>query len=596
MSKKKIFLYILMLITAHISLIQAWAENSNFNNGFDQGLNAAISQQGKTDAAIQNLKPESFIKNYSANPKEANYLNDVSSLKNDAIQSSASSTIGKSITQGMDDRKSQFNYSVDPNSQNIQNIQKRADDIYSVVAGQFGDCTKQTSCMTNYDTKSCEESPKKMYQYCRKNLTIDLIPHQVDTHYYLNAHLSVDDHNYAGININAVNGHINFLGPHDASFQLDGRLPSNIDCHSLQGKIVSNQAHANLDYLNFPSCNNGLALDFHISGGHSIDLKIDMVSSKIVYEPQDNWQDDCSGFANTKTCSFEGEHCISPAATRNIQSVTITRDCWEKEASYVCGSGIESTMCQDYRNAGCEQISSICKNRNDSGCTLYQQTFRCPSKQCTDTGMICNGQTYCLTGDCVKQQKQADPDFQKGVTGLSVVNEAAKSYNLNQGANFPIFGGQVKSCNKDFLNFANCCSDNGWGVDFHLAQCDQESKELGKAKENGTVIYIDSDDNCVLGGLCSHKKRYCVFPSKLARIIQENGRRDQLHISFGNYDHPDCRGLSPSEFSQLDLKQVNFSEVYSDITKDTHLEDQEHLNQRVSEKMQDWSKEKTPHG
>lgn len=569
--------------------------NDNFDQGFNQGMKTATALQGKSLAALQDFKPEKYIQNYCPNPKETNYVNNPTKLKEDAIESRATSPIGKTITEGMDDRKTQFNYNIDPGSPAIQHIQKRADDVYDVITGQFGDCTKQTSCTTSYENKICEESPQSITQYCRKILNIDLIPHKEEKHYYLNARLSVDDHNYAGVTVNATNGRIGFLGPHDASFRLEGLLPSNIDCHSLSGKIVSSEAHAKLDYINYPSCANGLTLDFHISGGHSINLKIDMVSTKIVYEPQDRWQNDCETLENSKLCHFQEEHCISKEATKVIQGIPVTRSCWEKEASFLCGGGTETNTCQTYRNQGCEQVGSICKNHNDSGCILYQQTFRCPIKQCTDVGTICNGETYCLSGDCVKQQKQADPDFQKGVTGLSVVNAAAKDYAVNPGAQFPIFSGQVKTCNKDLLNFANCCSDSGWGVDLHLAQCDQEAKDLGQAKEKGLTIYVDSDDNCILG-LCSHKKRYCVFPSKLARIIQENGRRDQLHVPFGNYDHPDCRGLTPDEFSKLDLSKINFSEVYADITKKAQIEDQTKLNDRVKAKMTEWAKEKTPHG
>lgn len=592
----KVFRLLFLMLVLFFHGEMTLADNINFNNGFDQGIKTATALQGKSSAALQGFQPEKVINNYSSNPKETSYQNAPDNIVNDAIVSRKNDPIGKSISSGIDDRKSQFNYSIDPNSPAIQNIQKKADDIYAVVTGQFGDCTKQTSCTTNYETHTCEEPPKNVYQYCRKVLNIDLVPHEVDTDHYLTAHLYVgSDHNYAGVNVNVVTGKINFLGPHDASFSLDGRLPSNLDCNNLQGKIVDKKTNATLDYLTFPSCGNGFVLDFHISGGHKMDIKIDIVSSQMTYDPQDRWDDQCSGLANTASCSFQEEHCVSASSTRDVQGIPVTRDCWEKQASYFCGAGIDTNTCQPYRDQSCEQIDSVCENKNDSGCTLYKETYRCPSKQCTDTGMICNGQTYCLTGDCVKQQKQADPDFQRGVSTLAAVNEAAKSYDANQSAQFPIFGGQVKSCNKDFINFANCCSDSGWGVDLHLGQCDQEAKDLGDAKEKGLTTYIDSNDDCTLG-LCSHKKRYCVFPSKLARIIQESGRRDQLHLSFGNYDNPNCRGLTPAEFAQLDLSKINFNEIFSDINKTIQVEDQGKLNERVNEKMQEWAKEKTPHG
>jgi len=587
--------YTLLITLGQLMLSGFIYADPNFNHGFDEGVQTATSLQGKSSVALQNFKPEKYINQYSTNPKESDYLNKPDQLKSDGSFAQTNSSIGKTVSTGMDDRKSQFNYSIDPSSPAIQAIQKRGDAAYDVITGQFGDCTKQTSCTTNYENKTCEETPKAINQYCRKTLNIDLIPHQVDTHYSLTANLTVSDHNYAGVNLSTVTGQIGFLGPHDARFQLSGRLPSNIDCHSLSGRIASSQMHAKLDYINFPSCGNGLVLDFHISGGHSVILNIDIVSSKIVYDTKDNWQDDCSVFENTKSCSLTEEHCVSGAATKTFQGIPVTRSCWEYQDSFLCGAGSDTNTCQTYRNQGCEQIGSVCENHNDSGCTLYQQSFRCPSKQCTDVGTICNGQTYCLSGDCVKQQKQADPDFQKGVTGISVVNAAAKNYNAASGDQFPIFSGQVKSCNKDFLNFADCCSEDGWGVDLHLAQCDQEAKDLGDAKEKKLTVYIDSDDDCILG-VCSHKKRYCVFPSKLARIIQESGRRDQLHVSFGNFDHPDCRGLTPAELGSLNFNQINFSEIYADITKNASVEDSGKLNQRVDSKVQEWAKEKTPHG
>lgn len=572
----------------------AYADNI-FDAGFQKGIDTASSMQGKSFTSMQEFKPENYIKNYTTQPREVNYVDKGDQLKADGIDASQHSEMGKTINEGMEDRERQFNYPIDPASPAIQNIKKRSDAVYDVITGQFGDCTKQTICKITYENKNCEETPKSITQYCRKTLHIDMVPHQEDKHYSLTAKVSVNGHDYAGVSVNVVSGAIGFLGPRDARFNLAGLLPNNIDCHSLSGKIISKSGNANLDYINFPSCGNGLALDFHISGGHNITLKLDIISSKIVYEPKDTWQNDCTVFENIKQCVFQGEHCISKEATQIIQNIPVTRSCWEKEASFICRGSGDTSTCETYRSQGCEQTGSTCQNRNDSGCTLYKQTYRCPIKQCTDVGMICNGEMYCLTKECVKQQKQADPDFQKGIAGLSAVDAAAKSYGANPGAQFPIFSGVAKTCNKDFLSFANCCSDSGWGIDLNLGRCDQEAKDLGKAKDKGLVVYIDSDDSCVLG-LCGHKKRYCVFPSKLARIIQEKGRYDQLHISFGDFDHPDCRGLTVAEFSSLNLKEINFSEIYSDITQNMKIEDASSINQRVSQKMKEWEKEKKPHG
>jgi conjugal transfer mating pair stabilization protein TraN len=594
MGKIELKLFIVCLTLVFIFSTKTIANSQS--EAFNKGINYAVSVKDKPANILRTFKQETAIKNYTDHPEEISLLEAPDNIVAKAKQSIDKDETEKIVKTGIDSRKEKFNYSKGANSPFIKTILKKADSMIDVATGQFKDCTKQTSCTISYETHQCEETPKNVYQYCRKNLNVDLIPHELDNHYYLTAHLSVGrDHNYAGVNVNVVTGKVSFLGPHDATFNLEGRLPSGVDCTRLQGKISSKETNARLDYLSFPSCNNNLTLDFHISGGHNMDIKIDIVSSKVTYEQQERWNDECSGLANTSSCSFQEEHCVSPAATRDIQGFSITKECWSKQASYFCGVNSGVDTCETYREQSCEQIKSVCKNKNDSGCTQYQETYRCPTKQCTDTGMLCNGQAYCLSGDCVKKNKQADPDFQRSITSLAAVSEASKSYNANHDAEFPIFGGKVKTCNRDFLNFADCCSDDGWGVDLHLGQCDADAKELGEAKEKGLTTFIDSKDEDTLG-LVSHQKRYCVFPSKLARIIQESGRRNQLHVSFGNFDNPDCRGLTLTEFSQLKLNKINFNEVFSEISQTFKEEDHGNVNQRANVMAKTWAERKTPHG
>lgn len=591
MYKKKLVLINMVLIALLGGAGKAvYSEPSRFDIGFDQGIKTATSLRNQPINALKNFKPKEVIKNYSENPNEANYQNNPAAIKTDAMASLDSNPTAKTIQSSME---SHPKFDIKPDSPMIDNISKRADAIYDVVTGQYGDCTKKTSCDITYKTETCEESPKSTYQYCKKILNIDLIPHQVEQHYYLTAHLSVRNHNYAGANINAVTGQIIFVGPREARFSLDGRLPPNIDCRTLQGKITSRSGSATLDSIDFPSCANGLVFAFHISNGHNMDLTVDMTSTRITYEPKDNWNDGCMGLAKMASCTFKEERCVAPRSTHDIQGISVTRDCWEKESTYQCGGESRVANCDPLRNQGCEQIGSQCQSRIESECSLYQQTFRCPIKNCTDVGMICNGQTYCLDGDCVKQEKKADPDFQRAVSALSAANEAAKSFsNFNS-----IFAGVRKTCDKLALGFLNCCTDDGWGKDIKLAQCSQEEKDLGIAKDNLQTVYIGEYCNKDILGVClEHRKSYCVFPSKLARIIQAQGRRDQLNISFGDPEDTNCRGLSREEFAQLNLSKIDFSDFYADISKKQRFEDTAKLNDRIHEKMSQWEKDKKPHG
>jgi len=77
---------------------------------------------------------------------------------------------------------------------------------------------------------------------------------------------------------------------------------------------------------------------------------------------------------------------------------------------------------------------------------------------------------------------------------------------------------------------------------------------------DGKCHYIGSYCSVKVLGVClQRKKTFCCFSSPLARIIQEQGRR-QLGISWGDPKHPNCRGFTPEEFQRIDFSKIDFSE------------------------------------
>nr|MDQ6121391.1 conjugal transfer protein TraN [Klebsiella pneumoniae subsp. pneumoniae] len=54
-------------------------------------------------------------------------------------------------------------------------------------------------------------------------------------------------------------------------------------------------------------------------------------------------------------------------------------------------------------------------------------------------------------------------------------------------------------------------------------------------------------------GFAWRKRSYCQFDSKLAQIVQQQGRNGQLHIGFGGASSPDCRGITVAELQGLIL-------------------------------------------
>ncbi len=204
-----------------------------------------------------------------------------------------------------------------------------------------------------------------------------------------------------------------------------------------------------------------------------------------------------------------------------------------------------------------------------------------------------NNNVPCQTGDCVQTKKQADKDFQKAASAFAAGQEAAKSFTEFNS----IFSGYPSSCDRVTLGYIDCCSEKGWGKDIHLARCSSAEKDLALAKQNMQTIYIgEYCKDRVLGVCVEHRKGYCVFPSKIARIIQQQGRAGQLHIGFGKPNAPNCKGLTRQQFAELNFEKIDFSGFYSDLINKTPLEDLNNINRRIANKLNKMSQEKKANG
>ena len=76
-----------------------------------------------------------------------------------------------------------------------------------------------------------------------------------------------------------------------------------------------------------------------------------------------------------------------------------------------------------------------------------------------------------------------------------------------------------------------------------------------------------------------------MFGGKLARIIQEQGRRDQLGIGFGSGDSPDCRGITVPELQGINFKLINFSDFYDDLMNNQKIPDSGTMVQQVKDRI-----------
>lgn len=104
----------------------------------------------------------------------------------------------------------------------------------------------------------------------------------------------------------------------------------------------------------------------------------------------------------------------------------------------------------------------------------------------------------------------------------------------------------------------------------------------GCSQQDIETAMLDNSDYChYLGKVCERRwrfigcvqraKRFCCFNSKMAKIVQEQGR-PQLQVfgtdgGWGTAKHPNCRGFTPQEFQQLDFAKIDLTEYFGDIQR-----------------------------
>lgn len=289
------------------------------------------------------------------------------------------------------------------------------------------------------------------------------------------------------------------------------------------------------------------------------------------------------------SCTEPVETCVdSEPATRLVGGVPITRSCWAWQRSYQCAKLTSGNDCGALEAKGnCHFDHEVCL---DEACQTKSRVFQCstPAGPASGESYACSGDIYCLNGDCTQVKREASPDFAQALTAIHAMGDASGQFDQNS---LQLFGGEAEGCHKPLFGLVNCCAGKSTGliaaasgaaalaagpgsalfaglVTPLLIQflCSSEEKLLDVKDRMGQCHYIGEYCSQKLLFVCgSLRKNYCCYASKLARLIQEQGRA-QLGKGWGSAKSPACEGFSVEEFARLDLARMDFSEIYADFT------------------------------
>lgn len=313
--------------------------------------------------------------------------------------------------------------------------------------------------------------------------------------------------------------------------------------------------------------------EFTCSSDEDFAFSADTVGAPEWLEPVITWSETCEPTYSPDRCyDPQPTVCTSGPTVEDVNGLLVPMDCIEEETVWSCAANTYSSDCDVFEaDASCSLISSECYLQNPDGeCGAYENTFRCGSESPGGIDASCEAVNVCVGDVCQSIPNEQNDDIPTALVGIELLNTMAEdSYHnfdaddlLNDpdsiAANLQYFASRRRQCRIGILATLNCCRDSGWALGT-IAQCNADEIELYASQEAGAAVYLSTYcSNEVLFICAQRSRRYCIFNSRLAKIVSVQGQ-EQLYGEF------DCRSMTQEELEQIDFGQIDFSEAFGDL-------------------------------
>jgi conjugal transfer mating pair stabilization protein TraN len=590
--------------------------SSMANDDYNAGSNYASGIKGQGTSAISNMDPAVNIPGFTSNPQSSSRYGGVTDTSNnmdaDGNKALRESKEGKTIMDSI------LNNPKEPISTDAPFIARGFDaqaNAGSVTDGTFEGCRATQVTKTVFTNHVCERDVN-VSKTCKRiaYVTTTGSTESYRTQLVMNAG-SVTGTRIAGYWIKydfvvPENGVISsgtwaFLYPSDPSYrgsrlnyslQTFGQIVTvNVNQSGsfgivaqavTKGQVVSLLVRYNTDGhydQGADGLKNGLANGKFVA---RITLTLDAVRNTL--KPVVNFSAPCA-LSQEFDVSLTDSVCTAAGGNRDVVVDGITysvySNCWEYTDTYRTQSAGVGT-CGDYAsNTACTVATRQCAFTDNSICLHENVTYSCET-QVTGEGMMCGGEFFCTDGTCAAANEGKSDSFQKAVSQLAAVAAAGKDVAAMNDVNVSAFTGRGQSCRKAVAGFNDCCKAGGWGNDVGLAHCSSEEKALGQARERLLTVEVGEYCDKRVLGVCLQKKRsYCVFDSKLAQIVQQQGRQWQLGINFGSAESPNCSGINVAQLQALNFAIMDFKNFYADLENGSAIPGGDALSERIKEQV-----------
>ena len=160
------------------------------------------------------------------------------------------------------------------------------------------------------------------------------------------------------------------------------------------------------------------------------------------------WED--VGKCGDGKCKPISEKCLEGPATKIINGVAVTKDCWRKQTETLCSTGDDKDQCKAFdNNKSCKLIDNKCSfTLPDGSCQIREKTYSCVTEVESEEPM-----TACV-----------DRDFTNAMTKLEMAREMGRYYDPK---NQRFFNGEANKCSiklggaLDGWMGGDCCKADG---------------------------------------------------------------------------------------------------------------------------------------
>jgi conjugal transfer mating pair stabilization protein TraN len=218
----------------------------------------------------------------------------------------------------------------------------------------------------------------------------------------------------------------------------------------------------------------------------------------------------------------------------------------------------------------CEKPITCSKGPYDPITNTCPKVWSCPLGTQFVCGVVTTGPPKCSALACANTTS-ALPD--ETTDPSNYVNDGTTNAAGGCSGTWLIFNGMALECLPPGLktSFFNCCDSDPANFLFIRKSCSEEAYEVAVANDADRTHYIGSycKKKIEFIGCVQRAKVYCVFNSKMGRIIQEGCRPQLIDFgptgSWGSAKSPNCVGLTPEQFQSCDFGKIDFSEMLGDF-------------------------------